>query len=819
MRLYVQFCALGLVLALSVGLPTAQTPQSAPALSQLIQKAERDGAVRVIVGVRSAFTPEGGLDRSAAALQRVSIALSQSAVVDRLGGLPVDNVRRFESIPFFAARVGRSALERLAAMPDVTSLQEDVAEPPLLTESAGLIRADVAWAAGYTGNGWAVALIDTGVDLTHPFFAGKIVSEACYSNGGIPGTLEGASSVCPGGVGSSTAAGSGTYCSFGFDGCLHGTHVAGIAAGRQYSGGPAINGIGQRASIISIQAFTGFDALSCGGSPCVLSFVSDQVAALQRVFDLRNTFTIAAVNMSLGGGAYADQQACDSNNGARKAMIDQLRSVGIATIAASGNEGTPSAMSAPACISSAVSVGSVDDGSFGTVANALSEFSNGAPFLSLLAPGRFITSARPEGFIDEAGTSMATPHVTGAWALLKHRKPLAGVAEILASLKRTGPLVSDPRPGGTAHTRIDVAAAVSDLRVDYMAFDTPTRNAIVTQPFTLSGWALHMSVRPSAGTGVDTVHVWAYPASGAPVPIGVAQYGAARNDVAAAYGAQFRNTGWNIVARGLPPGVYTLAVFARNTFNGQFSQYALAENVTVRADPRLRIETPVSEADLSQPFTMVGWAIDRAAATGTGIDAVHVWGYRNPGSGEAPVFLGSANYGLQRTDIATQFGAQFRNSGFSLPVSTLPAGRYLLAVYGHSTVSQSFSALETVLVNVAGALATISSPPNGSSQSQPFAITGWAIDQSAASGTGIDSVHVWVYPDPGSGTAPIFVGLATYGTPRSDVAALYGPRFTNSGFTISVNGLARGHTYQFALFPHSAVTGQFTLRTVVVTIP
>ena len=174
---------------------------------------------------------------------------------------------------------------------------------------------------------------------------------------------------------------------------------------------------------------------------------------------------------------------------------------------------------------------------------------------------------------------------------------------------------------------------------------------------------------------------------------------------------------------------------------------------------------------------------------------------------------------FQRTDIATQFGAQFRNSGFSLPVSTLPAGRYLLAVYGRSTVSQSFSALETVVVNVAGALATISSPPNGSSQSQPFAITGWAIDQSAASGTGIDSVHVWVYPDPGSGTAPSFVGLATYGTPRLDVAAIYGQRFTNSGFTISVNGLARGHTYQFAVFPRSAVTGQFTLRTVVVTIP
>ena len=107
-----------------------------------------------------------------------------------------------------------------------------------------------------------------------------------------------------------------------------------------------------------------------------------------------------------------DQQGCDSNNAARKAMIDQLRSVGIATIVASGNEGTPNAISAPACISSAVSVGSVDDGSFGTVANEVSEFSNGAPFLSLLAPGRYITSARPEGFIEDAGTSMAAAAIS-----------------------------------------------------------------------------------------------------------------------------------------------------------------------------------------------------------------------------------------------------------------------------------------------------------------------------------------------------------------------------------------------------------------------
>ena len=816
---YVQVGAIGILVALSIGLPAAQNTQVSPAVTSLIQKANRDGSVRVIVGVRAAFTPEGRLDQAQAVFQRDTIALAQADVINRLAGLPIDAVRQFSSIPFFAARVGPAALSQLAAMSEVTSVQEDIAERPLLAESAALVGANAAWAAGYTGAGWAVAIIDSGVDLDHQFFGGRIISEACYSNAGGTAPELGGISLCPGGVPTSTGPGSGDQCPTTYDGCAHGTHVAGIAAGQQYSGGPAINGIGRQASIISLQAFTGFDAITCGGTPCVLSFVSDQIAALQRVFDLRNTFTIASVNMSLGGGSYFNQAQCDAEQGARKAIIDQLRSVGIATVIASGNGGEADALAAPACISTAVSVGSVDDGSNGTTANVVSPFSNGAPFLSLLAPGRHIISAGPGGFVGNSGTSMAAPHVTGAWALMKQRKPLAGVAEILGSLVRTGAVIGDARFGGTPHARINVGAAINDLRIDYMAMDAPARGTTLTEPFTMSGWALNMSVRPSMGTGVDTVHVWAFPASGSPIPVGVAQYGAPRDDVAAAYGAQFRQSAWSIVARGLPPGVYTFAAYARNAANGQFSQYALADNVTVRADPEVRIETPVNNTAVPQPFTISGWAIDRAAATGTGIDNIHVWAYRNPGSGEAPVFLGVASYGSTRSDVAAQFGQQFANSGFTLSASTLPGGQYLIAVYGRSTVSQSFSALSTVVVNVGGALATITSPANGSAQTQPFALTGWAIDQSAPSGSGIESVHVWVYPDPGSGAAPTFVGLANYGLPTPEVAQQYGVRFANSGFSINVTGLASGHTYQFAVFPRSAASGQFILRTVTVSIP
>jgi subtilisin len=766
----------------------------------------------VIVGVRTPFVPEGNLSLGAAADQRAAIAQAQTAAIDRLATFGAVLRRRFETIPFFTADVGVAALEQLAAMPEVTSIQEDVAEPPFLAESAGLMGAPPAWQDGYTGAGWTVAILDTGIDASHPFFSGRIVSEACYSNAGGGG---GQTSVCPGGGVSSTAAGSGDHCPATFGGCEHGTHVGGIAAGRQYAGGPAMSGIGQGASIISVQVFTGFDASACGGAPCVLSYISDQIAGLERVYNLRNTHRIAAANMSLGGGMYNNQAVCDSEQAARKTMIDQLRSAGIATIAASGNNGFPAAMGAPACISSAVSVGAVDDGSFGTVADAVSDFSNGAPFLTLLAPGRWITSSVPGGgFFELSGTSMAAPHVTGAWAVLKQRKPLATAAEIFSAVVTTGREILDSRPGGTTHRRIDLGAAVDVLRVDYMAMDAPASDAVVTQPFDLSGWALNMSAPIGGGAGVDAVHVWAFPAIGLPIFIGEAQYGLGRSDVGAVYGAQFTKSGWRLSGRGVPPGVYTLVAYARNTFNGRFSQAAVAERVTIRANPQGWIDAPASDAHVAQPFQIAGWAVDLAAASGTGIDEVQITAYPNPGSGAAPIPLGHATYGLPRSDLGTVFGSQFTNGGFALTVTGLQGGRYRLVATGHSTVTNSYSVLRELFITISEPLMNIDSPAHGTSVAQPFGLGGWALDRGSQTDSGIDTIHVWAYPDPGSGTPPIFIGEASLGFNRADVASAFGSQYLRSGFNIVVQGLAAGRTYRIAVFPHSRLTGTFSVKTV-----
>ena len=125
-----------------------------------------------------------------------------------------------------------------------------------------------------------------------------------------------------------------------------------------------------------------------------------------------------------------------------------MRAANIATVIASGNGGQAGAISFPACISSAISVGST------TKQNAISSFSNSASFLSLLAPGSSITSSVPlayaaSGFGTASGTSMATPHVAGAWAVLKSAKPTATVAELLTALQNGGLPITDARNGIT----------------------------------------------------------------------------------------------------------------------------------------------------------------------------------------------------------------------------------------------------------------------------------------------------------------------------------------------------------------------------------
>jgi len=424
-------------------------------LDSLNSRAESTGSVRVIVGLQARFRPEGALDSpQTMAAQRDLIAQAQNRLLSRMPRVKRESLKLFRTIPFLAMEVDAVGLRYLQSSTEVSSVEEDMLFPPLLAESVALIGGPAAWAMGYSGAGQAIAIIDTGVDKNHTFFGGRVVSEACFST-----TSPGATtSVCPAGASQSTAPGSGLHCIAG--GCEHGTHVAGIAAGK----GATFSGVAPDANIIAIQVFSRSDlAAVCGSepTPCVRSFQSDVVRGLEQVLQLASTFNIAAVNMSLGGGKFTS--ICDAQQASTKAVIDNLRSLGIATVIASGNNGFSDSLSAPACISSAISVGSTADGSGGSVQDAVSGFSNSAGFLNLLAPGQFINSSLPLNHFDIfQGTSMAAPHVAGAFAVLKSKVPSASVSQVLAALTNTGVPVLDPRNGLT-RPRIQIDAALNAL--------------------------------------------------------------------------------------------------------------------------------------------------------------------------------------------------------------------------------------------------------------------------------------------------------------------------------------------------------------------
>jgi len=656
------------------GLRAAQAPTG---IQQMIERAQAHGRIRVIVGLRADHQPERELpDAAAVAAQRARLAQATETVVSSIRTGSVGNVRQVETLPYFAADVDAASLGELFASALIASIQEDVPRPMALSQSVPMIEAPLAWDAGYSGAGWAIAVLDSGIDTAHPFLVGKVISESCFSTTDGSGATS-SSSLCPGGLSSASGSGTATPCQPLVANCDHGTHVAGIAAGA----GSTFSGVARDAGIVSIQVFSKFSATDCGGSECLLAWDSDVIAALDRVYASREALRIAAVNLSLGGALYPS--ACDAISPAMTAAIGQLRDAGIPTVVAAGNAGSTAGLAFPACISTSVSVGSVNK------SDVVSSFSNSSALLSLLAPGEPISSSVPGGgFAFKMGTSMAAPHVAGAWAVLKQRKPNGTVDEVLGAIRRTARPVIDSRTG-TQLPRIQVKAALDTLGFSepLMVIDTPGSGA-VPLPFTVAGWAGDRGA--SAGTGVDAVHIWAFPTDGrSPMFAAAATLGVRRDDVAALVGSNFATSGYRASVDGLPPGSYTLVVYAHSTVSGTFNQ-SRSVDVTVRSSwPVMSLDGPLSDSTMGLSFTVNGWAGDRMASTGTGVDSVHVWAF--PVNGGEALFAGVASYGELRTDVGNLLGRQFDRSGYSLNVTTLPAGSYSLVVFAHSTVSGTFN--------------------------------------------------------------------------------------------------------------------------------
>lgn len=386
---------------------------------------------RVIVLMRpDPDVPNGGKSISAPASYLQGVLGSNTMHIKQIGRLPA-----------VAVELNAEGLKQLAEDPNVVKILRDVPMKPHLMDSVPLIGADALHKAGYKGVSTSVAILDTGIDPQHPALKDSVVAQACFST--TESKVYKLKSLCPNKLDVSLLHDAATGCPPDAEGCEHGTHVAGIVAGRNMSFNNKIfTGVAPAANVVAIQVFTLFedDSLCGEGNKCIMSFTSDQLRALDWVYKNRDLHKIAAVNMSLGSGYF--DKPCDSSS-ALTEIIERLKVKGIPTVVSAGNEGYYDGVSEPACISHAYAVTATNKtGKIDT------DYSNISKQVRFAAPGTaIISSVFGKTYKALSGTSMAAPHVAGAFALLREEFPKMSLKLLERKLDPSDRTVQDPKTG------------------------------------------------------------------------------------------------------------------------------------------------------------------------------------------------------------------------------------------------------------------------------------------------------------------------------------------------------------------------------------
>jgi subtilisin family serine protease len=378
--------------------------------------------------------------------------------------------RTYRHLPYVTVRSPQTdAREALSKLPGVRRVHEREWYRPLADDaSLELIRQPAAIGRGVTGRGTAVAVIDTGADHTHPDLG------ACTAPG------EGCRVVLSEDV---TAQDDGQL-----DNPLrHGTNVAAILA--------AV------APETSLLVFDVFEGTSDGGPLDVI------LVALDRVLELRNEYGIVAVNISIGGAV--SKGFCSESS--LTAAVEAVRAAGISVVAGSGNDGSRTGITEPACIPGVLSVGNVYGSDVGSQRKAGCEdlwtgpdvvtcSSNASPVLALLAPGGRVTA----GGVTLSGTSQASPHVAGAVALMRSETPDQPLDELESRLLVSGRPVADAR-NDAVFPRLDIDAAL-DASPDT---DGPAGALVINggQAWTHPGATLGVGVEARDPSGAITMCV------------------------------------------------------------------------------------------------------------------------------------------------------------------------------------------------------------------------------------------------------------------------------------------------------------------------
>ncbi|MFE1388980.1 S8 family serine peptidase [Streptomyces albogriseolus] len=352
-------------------------------LNKAATRTAHRGGLKVIVGYRGAAKAAKADVRDAGTVRRTLTSLNADAV---------------QTPQEAGAELWEAVTDGDRTASGVARVWLDGVRKASLDTSVGQIGTPKAWEAGYDGKGVKIAVLDTGVDATHPDLKGQVTASKNFTSAPTTGDVVG-----------------------------HGTHVASIAAGTGAQSKGAFKGVAPGAKILNGKVL---DDAGFGDDSGILAGM--EWAAAQGA-DI--------VNMSLGG---MDTPETDP----LEAAVDKLSAEkGILFAIAAGNEG-PQSIGSPGSADSALTVGAVDD------KDKLADFSSTGPRLGdgavkpdLTAPGVDITAAsakgndiakevgeKPAGYMTISGTSMATPHVAGAAALLKQQHPEWKYAELKGAL-------------------------------------------------------------------------------------------------------------------------------------------------------------------------------------------------------------------------------------------------------------------------------------------------------------------------------------------------------------------------------------------------
>lgn len=289
-----------------------------------------------------------------------------------------------------------------------------------LKDSTAQIGAPAAWAAGYDGKGVKVAVLDTGYDSHHPDLAGRVSQAVSF----VPGEAA-------------------------EDGNGHGTHTASTVGGSGAAADGAEKGVAPGADLLvgKVLSDQGY-----GDDSWVIAGMEWAASKGAKV-----------VSMSLGGS-----DPSDGSDPMSQAVNRLSAQSGALFVIAAGNTGMEASMSAPGTADSALTVAAVDSGDqradFSTMGPRFGDY---ALKPDIVAPGVEILAAKAGGdagsgwYQSMSGTSMATPHVAGAAAILAQEHPDWSAGQLKDALMST----AKPLPDSTAYQvgagRVDLAASVA----------------------------------------------------------------------------------------------------------------------------------------------------------------------------------------------------------------------------------------------------------------------------------------------------------------------------------------------------------------------